>query len=47
MEGNDNPVYDEKITLINNSIGVILLLVGIYCLFYAYKTYKKKDNFNK
>lgn len=42
MGENDNPVYDEKTTFINNSIGVILVLAGIYGLFYAYKIYKNK-----
>lgn len=42
MEENKNPMLDEKTMLLNKGIGIALVLVGIYGLFYAYKIYKNK-----
>jgi hypothetical protein len=41
MEENQNLV-DEKTNLLNKGIGIALVLLGIYGLFYAYKVYKNK-----
>lgn len=42
MEENNNLGMDERTYLLNKSIGLSLLLIGVYGLFYAYKIYNSK-----
>jgi len=42
MEEKEQSTMDERTLLINRFIGVSLVIVGIYGLFYAYKFYKNK-----
>lgn len=41
MEENQN-LMDEKTMLLNKGLGIALVLLGVYGLFYAYKIYKNK-----
>jgi hypothetical protein len=42
MEENQNSMVDEKTMLLNKGVGIVLVVLGIYGLFYAYKIYKNK-----
>lgn len=42
MEQNENMMVDEKTMLLNKGVGIALVLLGVYGLFYAYKIYKNK-----
>ena len=42
MEENEQTGMDERSFLMSKSIGVALVFLGIYGLYYAYKIYKNK-----
>lgn len=42
MKENQTSMADEKTMLLNKGIGIVLVVAGIYGLFYAYKIYKNK-----
>jgi hypothetical protein len=42
MEENEITGMDERTLLFSRAIGISLILVGIYGMYYAYKIYKGK-----
>ena len=40
MEENNNLGMNERTSLLNKALGLSLILIGVYGLFYAYKMYK-------